>query len=556
MGIASSFPVNPSVLNSIQLLDFEDFESLKAYPKYDDVKEKLISANKITPVTYENSFFVFISHCWLRSWRGSEGWDGVIRPDDAQNSQFRLCCEGISRLKATLASGFTRCYIWMDYSCANINAYSITTVDTFEMIIRLSDCIFTPTYEKYPHLWKLPRLSTQMQEDYNCLGWIGTPYSYLNRAWCRLEMFYGATVPLIACSADRISKFSNSLLQHRKENHRPHILYGSYENYHHIQPTILPPISHKWFDRYHPEAGYLTNPNTDKLIITQLTKTLLLHHLNVHKQGGYHGQYNQAGLREGKGRFVYDNGDVYSGEWFAGRYHGHGEYVFSAAKERKEGYRYEGEWQDGKKQGYGWIVYNSNSQLQEKEVQAEEYEGHWLEDQKHDSAGRYVFLDGSSYYGNFQYDQMTGYGRLTYPTGVLYEGEWLEGKMHGQGKLIYPSTGYVLQGEWIAGEMEGKGQSTTIDGDVYIGEWKENVKQGKGKFMNHNGDIIYEGQYKGNVQHGLGILSTGDGDVLYKGEFQYGRMTREEEGIRKNTANGGEELYDGDWSQDKKLIME
>ena len=38
---------------------------------------------------------------------------------------------------------------------------------------------------------------------------------------------------------------------------------------------------------------------------------------------GYEGQWKD-GLKHGKGRFIYPDGDVYDGEWQDGKAHGHG----------------------------------------------------------------------------------------------------------------------------------------------------------------------------------------------------------------------------------------
>jgi hypothetical protein len=55
----------------------------------------------------------------------------------------------------------------------------------------------------------------------------GTDYSYVNRGWCRVEMFYGANIPLKEDSSERKEKMKGGLLYHRSKERRPHFLYGS-----------------------------------------------------------------------------------------------------------------------------------------------------------------------------------------------------------------------------------------------------------------------------------------------------------------------------------------
>lgn len=48
-----------------------------------------------------------------------------------------------------------------------------------------------------------------------------------------------------------------------------------------------------------------------------------------------------------------------------------------------------------------------------------------------------TFEDGYQYNGDWKYDQMHGYGLLTYQGVVHYDGYWQRNLRHGKGKQIF-----------------------------------------------------------------------------------------------------------------------
>lgn len=99
------------------------------------------------------------------------------------------------------------------------------------------------------------------------------------------------------------------------------------------------------------------------------------------------------GMREGKGRLVLENGDIYEGYWKKGVKSGHGIYIYA------DGMKYNGNWENDRMNGIGSLM----------------------------------LPDGSFYYGEFKNGQMTGVGMFRYSDGAVYEGEWKEGMWHGKG---------------------------------------------------------------------------------------------------------------------------
>jgi hypothetical protein len=524
MGSASSLACTAEQKSSICFIDFEAFKRLKSFPRYPEQKDLVVTLDKLDAATYEKSFVVFISHTWLRTWRGSEGWDGTIRPDNADNIHFKLCCEGIEFSKGKYAPGMERCYIWIDYGCVDQTNNAANQLKTLHLIMQLCDCMFTPMYDKHPNIWKLPKVSTQMRDDYKCLGWTGTPYSYVNRAWCRLEMFYAASIPLIE-SEERRNKFAGSLWEHKLEQRRAHIVYGTYEKYHKLFPTFMPLLETSSWRTIRPEEGNVSI-DTDRDIIKSLVQTLLPYMDMTYHKPGYKGEYGPLGLREGQGKFLYPNGDMYEGEWFYGKFDGFGKYTYT------NGDYYEGQWMNHKKDGKGHF---HSAEFEE------DYVGEWKNDMRH-GQGRFQYVNGSVYEGEYKYNQMDGYGKYIYSSGMYYEGEWRQEQRHGKGKSSYD--GHVYEGDWYEDRMEGNGMYSA-NGDVYIGQWKNNVKHGIGKLMLATGDV-FEGHFVEDMQTGFGILTMSEG-VVYEGLFRNGMM----EGQGKYITAGGD-IYEGEFKEDTK----
>ena len=67
------------------------------------------------------------------------------------------------------------------------------------------------------------------------------------------------------------------------------------------------------------------------------------------------GERNAAGEEEGRGTMVFASGNMYEGQWLAGKQHGQGKYTFAYTYD--VGSSYDGEWVEGKKHGTGTYTY-------------------------------------------------------------------------------------------------------------------------------------------------------------------------------------------------------
>ena len=110
------------------------------------------------------------------------------------------------------------------------------------------------------------------------------------------------------------------------------------------------------------------------------------------------------------------------------------------------GYNYTGELKDGKRNGKGKYTYQNG----------DVYEGMWSDDVK-DGYGKLIFEnDSKTYVGDFISGVFEGWGTLHILGGEKYEGEWKNGKKSGEGTYYYPF-GNIYTGEWKDDKRNGKG---------------------------------------------------------------------------------------------------
>lgn len=151
------------------------------------------------------------------------------------------------------------------------------------------------------------------------------------------------------------------------------------------------------------------------------------------------------------------------------------------------------------------------------------YSGEKLNGWKH-GKGKYQFSDGAVYEGNFENDQISGFGTLYFPNKCLgYIGMWRNGKFHGKGSLYNKNPGFLRT-------FDPQDFSKLGDGwNKYEGEFEEGAREGRGMLYLMNGDV-FEGDFRRDVVHGRGVIRTEEGGVFF-GEWNYGIMTKIMKGI-------------------------
>ena len=162
-------------------------------------------------------------------------------------------------------------------------------------------------------------------------------------------------------------------------------------------------------------------------------------------------------LPKGKVILNYNNGNIlYIGDFINNKIEGIGKFIW------EDGNYYIGEWKNNMKHGKGAIYYKNGTI---------KYEGDFING-KFEGNGIYIFEDGGFYIGQYKDDLKHGNGKLFYRDGNLkYDGEFSNGKFEGKGKYIYE------------------------DGNYYDGQWKNGLKHGKGVLYNNIGMAIYEGTF-------------------------------------------------------------
>ena len=136
----------------------------------------------------------------------------------------------------------------------------------------------------------------------------------------------------------------------------------------------------------------------------------------TYKNGKFMGEYLNE-KREGKGIYIFNNGD-----------------------------KYEGQYKNDLKNGYGIYIYKNG----------DTYKGYFKDD-NYEGKGLYKYSNGDIYEGEYKNDLRDGQGIYTYKKGNKYEGQWKEGKKHGKGIFIYKN-GNKYIGEFNMGQKEGSGE--------------------------------------------------------------------------------------------------
>lgn len=121
-------------------------------------------------------------------------------------------------------------------------------------------------------------------------------------------------------------------------------------------------------------------------------------------RGGMYLGYYHAGIRgcpaeqepddwPSEGTFTYANGDMYVGQWVAGKKHGRGKYIYA-----RDGTKLIGDWDKGKL-----------------------------------AVGKWVFPTGAFYSGKFRYNKPFGKGVWVFPNGNQLTGEYTQKEQPGEG---------------------------------------------------------------------------------------------------------------------------
>ena len=127
-----------------------------------------------------------------------------------------------------------------------------------------------------------------------------------------------------------------------------------------------------------------------------------------------------------QGTTVGPNGGKYVGEFYKGKFHGHGTYT-------QAGRKYVGQYQDHKRHGQGTYTY----------ANGDKYIGAWKKakynkpdnQRGRNGTGTYTYVNGDKYVGEWKKSLRHGKGTFTYANGKIEEGIWKKDKLVKSKKL-------------------------------------------------------------------------------------------------------------------------
>ncbi|MBF0186832.1 MAG: hypothetical protein HQL50_02785 [Magnetococcales bacterium] len=189
----------------------------------------------------------------------------------------------------------------------------------------------------------------------------------------------------------------------------------------------------------------------------------------------------QGDCFQGRGSYLYPNGDRYVGMFRDGERHGDGIMYYD------NGDRWVGQFVNGRRSGRGvkHLALNealSNQKLESalefeqkaEELAQEKIRQHREEEDRTmrsalnekraagelgcvwgectDGEGVFFYPNGDEYMGDFFGGERQGNGAYLYNTGEKYVGEWHTGRKHGKGVVYFPD-GVVMEGRWLADEQ-------------------------------------------------------------------------------------------------------
>jgi len=153
------------------------------------------------------------------------------------------------------------------------------------------------------------------------------------------------------------------------------------------------------------------------------------HQITKYNNGRWIGDVDFFGKANGYGIYIWDDFNIYVGEFKHGQKHGKGCYYYNNNN------RYDGEWKKDVKEGHGVLTY----------IDGGKYVGDF-KNHMEDGKGRYYFKSGEVYDGQFREGRINGYGRMSFLDGSYFKGTFRDGLYHGKGSYHWPN------GEWVTGE--------------------------------------------------------------------------------------------------------
>lgn len=222
--------------------------------------------------------------------------------------------------------------------------------------------------------------------------------------------------------------------------------------------------------------------------------------------GIYAGPRDEFNQRAGSGKAIYSNGDSYEGDFFEGKKHGQGHYIFTKEGPSESDKLIKGTKREEGESDEAFVARCAKALKIGESIVA--------------IALEYGFLP--CYHGDYHLGVRTGQGLMKCKDGSVYKGAWLNNKRHGKGMLYYVN-GDIYSGQWEEGMKHGFGTYRFAQGGEYRGEWKKGVFQ-EGQWIMVDGNY-FEGTFdkKNRPCDSNATMHFPGKQLTMRGEYKKGR---------------------------------
>mmetsp|Transcript_31713 Transcript_31713/g.36628 ORF Transcript_31713/g.36628 Transcript_31713/m.36628 type:complete len:322 (-) Transcript_31713:271-1236(-) len=268
-------------------------------------------------------------------------------------------------------------------------------------------------------------------------------------------------------------------------------IWNKYEEGFLSKPEADRPDIDSWIDEFSEESKF------DKKRVKFVTTV-----------GIYAGPRDEFNQRSGSGKSIYSNGDVYEGDFFEGKKHGVGQYIFKKLGKSEVDKLIEKYWKSK-------AADESNEAFVSRVAGAIQVGSAIVE---------HVLEFGffPCYHGDYARGLRVGQGVMKNKDASVYKGDWKDNKRHGQGIFLYLN-GDVYSGQWVEGLKHGFGTYRFADGSEYRGEWNKGTFT-QGQWIMRDG-TYYEGKFdkKNRPCDEAGSMHFPRKGISMLGAFQKGR---------------------------------
>ena len=217
------------------------------------------------------------------------------------------------------------------------------------------------------------------------------------------------------------------------------------------------------------------------------------HPNNPNKVSVYEGDINIKNEKHGFGKLTTTK-SVFLGEWRNDAFTGWGR------ETRRSGKVFEGKYIDGLVNGKGFLKSSK----------------------------------GNTYIGDFLNSKRHGKGVLDTHT-IHYEGDFKDDKLCGKGRIVFKNEGHYYEGQFDNNEINGFGTFKWKNGDSYTGQMKNGKMHGNGRYRYNNGHV-FEGTYVDGVK-------CGKGKNYYDNNNAINNIQKNNNNINKNKDSNGSKVF-------------